>query len=177
MLLSGSKLDVMKGKKTGGRQKNTPNKATVAKMRDAKIVEQAAEELAKETGMPGGVAQRVIAKVIENKRLAKDELEDVVPILKSIVARHQQVAYRTEPGTPGYQDVEWERLRTWLELFIDTCVRLADFQSPKFRAQFVIPPPAVPLPFPTEDNVVHLDDPVRLANVYRRLVTGGGPRK
>lgn len=164
-------MPVPKGTRIAGRQKGTLNKATVARLERARLAEQVADEVGKAAGVPGSAAELAVRKVMEGRRLAKDELEDVVPILKSIAAKYQQVAFAKPPGEAIYDSVAWDRLHTWLELFIGTCVKLAEFQSPKFRA-ILVHAQAEPPQKPAEDNVVDINDQTAIARVYMRVVSG-----
>lgn len=140
-------------------------------MNSQRITEQVAAAL----GSPE--ARRVVAEQFRHKRLAKDEMEDVLLIIKGIVARYQGVAYKAAPGDVGYSKAAWLDLREWLELFVATGMKLAEFQSPKFKAIGFFPPaPAVePMrvieAIPGQaDNVVQINDPVRALGAYKRML-------
>jgi hypothetical protein len=76
------------------------------------------------------IAERAVADALARRKpLAKEELEEVLPIVKGIVAHHQRAAMAV-PGQLG----DLKPFKEWLELFIDTCVRLAPYQSPTFKA-------------------------------------------
>lgn len=153
-----------RGRKTGGRQKGTPNKLTVERQR------QALEELKER------------ARRAELSPLAKDEVAALIPeakellgVVKGIVGRFQRMAMAQDAP-----DAAWEKLKEWMGLYAEVMLkasqiayRAADFQSPKFRAIAVVAPQQQQvLPPPIEgDNVVRLDDPQALARVYQRRVT------
>lgn len=118
-----------KRKKYGGRTAGTPNKATQERLERERM----AEQIAAAAGHAGSGA--AVAKAMEtNRPLARTELENLLPILKGIVAHFQRVPFQaTTTGQPGNKS-DWDTFRTWLELFINTCTKLAPYQSPTFRA-------------------------------------------
>lgn len=116
------------------------------------------------------------------KKLAREELEEFVPILTSIVTQFQRRAMRPVPGPdgkeiptagpmqPAFNPQDWAMLKNWMEFYVYTLNALADFQSPKFKAIAVMAPAPAPPP-EKRDNVVQIDDPVALARVYQRRIT------
>lgn len=154
-----------KGQRFGGRAKGVPNKSTIERLQREKIAEQVAADLGKPE------AARAIARVMSRNRvLAKDEIEDVIPILKGIVAKFQEpvMGAGVVLAESLKDDKGWSRFKDWLELYIETCFKLAEFQSPKYRAIAVVANP--PDPAKSNDNVIRLNDPVGAARVYRTLI-------
>jgi hypothetical protein len=110
-------------------------------------------------------------------RLAKEELFDLVPIVRGIVARFQTAAYATPPDMPNADLAAWQRLKEWLEFFSHLCYRAADFQSPKFRAISVsMPGTAEPKPVTIDAEAESLDPAERVeraSRTYLALIKGG----
>ena len=117
------------GRKTGGKVKGSRNKATLERIERERI----AEQIAAAAGHPGTGA--AVAQAMEqNRTLARSELEEVLPIIKGIVAHFQKAPFEaTKTGQLGAK-ADWDTFRTWLELFINTCTKLAPYQSPTYRA-------------------------------------------
>jgi Na+-transporting methylmalonyl-CoA/oxaloacetate decarboxylase gamma subunit len=164
------------GERRGGRKRGIPNKATIERLLRGKIAEQVAEEI----GAPGTAVAIALEKAASGRRLAKDELEEVVPIIKGIVAHHQQQVTSQDPATGRLvitPQADLSDLKGWLQLFVDTCFKLADFQSPKFRAIVVAAAPQeTNQGRGGADNVIPLNDPVGAARVYKRIVSAGTRR-
>ncbi len=158
------------GKKTGGRQKGSLNKATRERLDRARAVEQVAAEI----GKPGSVTAIALHKALEGRRLAKDEIAEVVPIIKGIVEHYQRKSTAINKKT-GLLVVKGDPsdFKEWLRLFVDTCFKLADFQSPKFRAIMVSAPSEQPMKTIDGDNVIPLNDAVGASRVYRRIMSAG----
>ena len=158
-----------------GRPKGVPNKATIERIARAKITEQIAAEI----GAPGSATAVAMHKAMEGRRLAKDELEEVVPIIKGVVAHYQRQSMVLDPktGKPAIRG-DLSDFKEWLRLFVDTCFKLADFQSSKFRAVIVSAPSQQQTdPRQIDGNVVLLDrDPVGAGRVYAIAVKGGMKR-
>jgi hypothetical protein len=90
------------------------------------------------------------ARRAEFSPLAKDELAALIPeakellgVVKGIVGRFQREAL-----VEGATAAAWDTLKGWMELYAEVMLkasqieyRAADFQSPKFRAIVVAPPP------------------------------------
>ena len=125
------------GKKTGGRTKGTPNKKTAAFREEQRKRELAAERIAAAAGQPG--AGTAIAKALDAQHVwAKDELAEVIPKIRSIVDHFGKVPMDAVAGKGQATKEDWDALRTWLQLFIDTNHKLAPYQSPTFRAVAVV---------------------------------------
>ena len=125
------------GKKTGGRKAGTPNKKTAAFREEQRKRELAAERIAAAAGQPG--AGTAIAKALDAQHVwAKDELAEVIPKIRSIVDHFGKVPMDAVAGKGQATKEDWDALRTWLQLFIDTNHKLAPYQSPTFRAVAVV---------------------------------------
>src|SRR5258708_9486706 len=115
------------------------------------------------------IAERTVmdARASGEKR-AKDVLEDFMNVFASMAAHHQ-------PAPPGHlpnQNEDKAEFYRNAEFAIDCAAKLASYQSPTFKAIMVAPPPPPPPAPPTIDGeVVRIDDPVVLGNIYRRMVT------
>ena len=118
-----------------GRPKGKQNKATLERIERERM----AEQIATAAGHPGTGA--AIAKAMDkNHPLARTELEEVLPILKGIVAHFQKIPFAASRAGQIGNKSDWDTFRTWLVLFIDTCTKLAPYQSPTFRAIAVTGP-------------------------------------
>lgn len=148
------------GERRGRRSKGVPNRTTVEKLEQAHI----AEQIGKELGAPK------LAKVLRNYKLAKDELVEVIPIIKGIVAHFQRRAMRTTPegGLEIVDDLD--EYKEWLKLFIDTCFKLADFQSPKFRAILAASTAAGDSAPRDPGRVTRLGDAVAASRAYQQYM-------
>lgn len=125
------------GKKTGGRVKGTPNKKTITLREAQRERERVAERIAVAAGQPG--AGTAIAKAMDaNHVWAKDELADVIPTIRSIVDHFWKAPFNAIAGKGTATKSDWDDLRTWLQLFIDTNHKLAPYQSPTYRAIAVV---------------------------------------
>jgi hypothetical protein len=162
------------GKKTGGRQKGSLNKTTHERLERARIVEQVAAEI----GAPASVTSVVLHKAMEGHKLAKDELVEIVPIIKGVVAHYQRASTVVDKKTGKLRiKGDLSDFKEWLRLFVDTCFKLADFQSPKFRAIVVAAAPNdQQRQVDGADNVINIDDAIGAARVYRRIVSAGSRR-
>jgi hypothetical protein len=143
-----SKTDGMaRGRKSGGRRRGTPNKATTERAL---------------------IAARTVADAkAAGKKLAKEILEDFMLLFAGMAAHFQPAPPSAAPNPHADEDNFWK----CSEAAIDCADKLAPYQSPTFKAVAVVPPPA-PSPVQLErGHITRLDDPVALAEVYRRLVT------
>lgn len=105
------------GERRGGRAKGTPNKKTVAK----RAIE--AEVIAR-TGLPD-------VRSKPDRPLAKEQLQEMLPILKSYVAFFQP----TYEGMPFQNKTGKEReFLMYFDLFLSTARALAPYESPTYRA-------------------------------------------
>lgn len=158
------------GERRGGRQKGVPNKATVERLHKNAIIDQ----IAKEIGQPTSVAAAAVDRAMSGRKLAKEELEEVVPIIKSVVAHFQQEPFAAVKSGGKATKAQWNDFRAWLELFVNTCVKLAPYQSPTYRAILVTTPTGEGAGAP--DKVADLgdigDETTRSAQTYLRLVKG-----
>mgnify|MGYP000735891981 CR=1 FL=1 len=109
-----------KGFKTGGRQKNTPNKATVERA----VV---AERIVRETEMSG-------------RKLGKEVLADFMDVFAALATYHQPLPDgMTVPQGRKPDEAKFEK---YARLAIQAAKDLAPYQSPTFRAiQIAAPPP------------------------------------
>lgn len=69
---------------------------------------------------------------------------------------------------PENQAGDWATFKAWLEFYVDAPGKLAEFQSPKFKAIAVAPPNSVLPAAPHEQRVISMDDPIALQQVYER---------
>jgi len=105
--------------------------------------------------------------------LGKDELEDLIPIVKGTVARFQAAALdggNGAPGMPGFDPEKWKEFKEWVEFYAKLCHQTADFQSPKFKAIMVSLPPG-------EESARGMKDvtpaPADARAAYLTLIKGG----
>src|SRR5258708_4535528 len=140
------------GERRGGRPPGGRNKATIEKERQAPLIGEGTVMDARGRG----------------QKLGKDVLEDFMNLFASMAAHHQ-------PAPPGHlpnQNEDKAEFYRNAEFAIDCAAKLASYQSPTFKAIMVAPPPPPPPAPPTIDGeVVRIDDPVVLGNIYRRMVT------
>jgi hypothetical protein len=155
------------GERRGGRVKGVPNRTTVEKLEQARI----AEQIAKEVGAQNGASSTAAKKILSSQKFAKDELAEVIPIIKGIVAHFQRQAMRATPEG-GLEIVgDLGDFKEWLKLFIDTSFKLADFQSPKFRAIIADVPASVGNLAPGGPvKVARLGDAAAAARAYQRYI-------
>lgn len=135
-----------------GRPKGSLNKATIERL------EQAATQVTKARAA--------------GKKLGKDILDDFAQLFAGMAAAYQPMP----PGVaipPGRQPDE-TKFKEYAELAVYTAYKLAEFQSPKFKAIAVVMSGSDqqqdrgPLP----PNVIAIDDPDALTRVYRRRISG-----
>ena len=147
------------GERRGGRKRGTPNRKDVEKAEQLRLA-------AANAGFP------VPAKAVPIKKLGKEILEEFMMVFAGMAASYQPAP----PGQPPRPNQDEVKFRQYAELAVDTADRLADFQSPKFRAIAVTAPPADPnrpAPVPGDDaKIVELAkvDPQRAADSYRRFI-------
>ena len=103
-----------KGQRFGGRQKGSLNKSTLEKQRKA------AE----------AVAAELIQAKAEGRKLAKEHMQDLLPVLVRMVAYYQP----TVPGMPKNPHGNAEQFERWLWHFLALCRSLAPYESATFRA-------------------------------------------
>lgn len=150
-----------KGTRYGGREKGAVNKRTKERLEALRIAEQAQHEVNK--------AQ--VAKV----KLAKDVLEDYVGAFHNIAAFYQnEIAKAYLAGLPP-KSTDLAAFKQWGGMVVDAADRLADYQSPKFKAIMIQAPPpsqpAPPLAIGKDGNVIDLPkDPVTLSRLYQQMI-------
>lgn len=136
----------MKGLKTGGRQRGTPNKDT--------------RELLKQAGK----------QVTEAKKLGRKQ---AIEVLDDLMHTAMGMAVKYQPPAPGAEPADPDKFMEWIQIAGTFAKSLADFQSPKFRAIMVSAPTRELGTTPTIDqqgNVLDLDDPKQLARAYAAMV-------
>lgn len=142
----------LKGRKLGGRTKNTPNKATVERAEIAR--------LQNEESVRKGI------------KLGKQMLEDYM-----MAFHNQAVVFQPLPAgvsIPG-RTPDPAQFMAWGRLVVETAYKLADFQSPKFRAiQVVAPADDRQQGRIIEGKAVDVTDAVAAGRTYLRLVKGVG---
>lgn len=145
------------GERRGGKQKGTPNRATTERLEQERIARQAQAEVNK------AYASKV--------KLGKEVLEDYMMAFHAVAATYQNkiAASLQRQAEPGKEDLA--SFKEWGGMVVETARRLAEFQSPKFKAIAVVaPPPNAHAPKPIEGNVVPLNDPIAISRVYSNLI-------
>lgn len=142
------------GRKTGGRTAGTPNKASLEKQRVA-----------------AEIAARTVADArINGKKLAKDILEEFMCVFAGMAATCQPLPPGVTIVPPG-REPNAEAFVVYARLAVDTAAKLAEFQSPKFKAVMQMAPPAEPPPKQVEGNVVPITtDAESSMRVWRRMI-------
>lgn len=109
-----------RGFKSGGKQKGTKNKATLERERHALEILQG----------------KSLAPL---RTLAKDQLAELVPVVKGMVAQFQMAAMNAGlPGSKDWKPELWKELRDWIKTYAAVADLAADFESPRFRAIAVL---------------------------------------
>lgn len=139
--------NIKKGMRPGGRQKNTPNKATTERAELARLQ----NEESRRRGI----------------KLGKEVLEEFMLLFAGMAASHQPLPRGVV--RPGHVERE-EKFLTYARLTVETAKALAEYQSPKFRAIMVTAPPPEPPARTIDGNVTAINDPVALARVYQQMV-------
>jgi hypothetical protein len=147
------------GQRRGGRPKGGKNKATIERE------QRALEALQKQAKQP-------------LRKLAKDQLADLVPEVKGIVSRFAAAVEEKggKPGTKGYKRELWRELKDWIRLYGWVADLAADFESPRYRAVAVAMTPGDGKPMAPiiEHESANAEERERAANQsYLRLVKGG----
>jgi hypothetical protein len=142
----------------GGRRPGTPNKATIEKAL---------------------IAERAVATAqAAGRKLAKDELFDLIPIFKGAAYHFQPTPSELlQQGRPantrdGMKNGNWDKFEKWIRLLMECATKLAPYESPTFRAVQVSMVADAPREIKTIDNVIDLNDPVVVSRAYQRLVAG-----
>ena len=154
------------GERRGGRPKGGLNKATAAKLLDAQVAEKVAEII----GAPpqeGATLQRYTSRA-----RAKDELAEMLPVLKGHVGHFQQAAIASGlPGTEKFNAAIWKMFREWFDLYLKACDTAADFQDPRLKAQLWVPPPQeMPAVPGAPAKVVRLGSPQAASRAYQQFM-------
>ena len=154
------------GERRGGRPKGGLNKATAAKLLDAQVAEKVAEII----GAPpqeGATLQRYTSRA-----RAKDELAEMLPVLKGHVGHFQQAAIASGlPGTEKFNAAIWKMFREWFDLYLKACDTAADFQDPRLKAQLWVPPPQdMPAAPGAPAKVVRLGSPQAASRAYQQFM-------
>ena len=162
------------GERRGGRRKGSLNFAT----RERLAREKMAEELAVQIGAPESATAIALHKAMEGRKLAKDDVADVVPIIKGIVEHYQRKSTAIHKKT-GLLFVKGDPsdLKEWLQLLVNTLFKLAEFQSAKPRVLMVSAyDEQQSMKTIDADNVIPLNDAVGASRVYRRIMSAGTRR-
>src|SRR5271156_6831226 len=105
----------------GGRKKGTKNRATIER-----------EHLARQALAHEILDRKSLAPL---RALAKDQLAELVPVVKGMVAQFQMAAMNAGlPGADGWKPELWKELRDWIKTYAAVADLAADFESPRFRA-------------------------------------------
>lgn len=108
---------MMRGKKTGGRSKGTPNKATIEKDRIA-----------------AEIAARTVADAqVSGKKLAKEVLDEFMHLFAGMAAHHQPLPKGQINADPK-RNPDRAEFDKYAMLAVDCARRLAPYQSPTFQA-------------------------------------------
>lgn len=146
---------VKKGQRIGGRQRGTPNKRTTERLEAERIAQQAQAEVDK--------ARQA------NTKLGKDVLEEFMKTFAGMAAHYQPLP--DGMAVPAGRKPDEAKFLTYARLAAETAAKLAEFQSPKFKAiQVMTPPPTPVAPTAKDGKVITIDDPVSLARVYSNMV-------
>jgi len=116
--MAGSKKGERRGRKPGSRNKRTIEQE-----------QRALQELAEQARSSTRAGRKIT--------IAKDELLELIPVLKGTVAQFQQAAIADGKGLPGGDKFDrnlWKDLKEWVEVYANVCRYTAEFQSPKYRA-------------------------------------------
>lgn len=146
-----------KGRKTGGKQRGTPNKATRERLEQERVAKQAQQEVDKARAA--------------NTKLGKDILEEFMKNFAGMAAYYQPLPDGTP--VPAGRKPDEKRFLTYAKLTVETAAQLAQFQSPRFKAIAIMTPPPTPIEAsrPKGSNVVTIEnDPQKLARIYAQMV-------
>ncbi len=120
------------GRKTGGRKPGSLNKRTKEKLEQARLDDNRGRELARTIAAPEVHAPTVTA------RLAKNELEEVIPVIRGMLAYYQSTPPQAlAAGIPNNPNANAGEFKAWMQIFVDATMRLARFQSPTFSAVMI----------------------------------------
>lgn len=148
------------GKKTGGRAKGTPNKATIERELEA------ARALDKSRAL--------------GRPLARDRLDELLDVALGAMQRHQPVTKEMvdRARAAGNANVkeskgDWDGFGDWWDRAAFAAKALAPYQSATYKAIAVqMAPIAEPARAPA-DNVRQIDDSNAVSRVYLRVMKGG----
>ena len=156
------------GRKTGGRTKGTPNKSTVARVEDAKVAEKVEALIGK---TPEATSKNL--QVMTRTPRGKDELAELILVVKGHVAKFQQAVLRMgDPDAKAYNWALHDRYVKLLELFHKVSDSAADFQDPRLKAQLWVPPPQE-MPAQRDGapaKVVRLGSPQAASRAYQQFM-------
>lgn len=138
-------MAVKKGERIGGRQKGTPNKATMERLLRA---ERATRD-AKAAG----------------RKIAKDVLDDFMTLFAGAAAYYQPKA-----GNEGVADET--KFLSYATLAIDCAKALAPFQSPTFRSITLQPADPEATTEPLAPQLKRAKTPAEISRVYAQLMFG-----
>jgi hypothetical protein len=160
------------GERRGGRKKNSLNKATIAKLHDAAIVERVAADIGADKTMVDAALKR--AQALQGFR-AKYELIELAMVMKNHLLHFQEAAMAAGlPGAKGYSKALWDEVKEWGKFYLDLCDTVADF-GPDARiktiAMVMAAPPESPKAQP--ENIHQIEDANAASRVYLRVVKGG----
>jgi hypothetical protein len=141
-----------------GRKRGGKNKATIER-------EQRALEALKER-----------AKT-HTRTLAKDDLAELLTVVKASTQAFQLQAFNKgdgAPGKPGFDPAAWATFKEWAEFYANVCRWSAEFESPKYKAIAVVTNlTEAPAPMIDATPTGTEEDQDRVANQsYLRLVKG-----
>jgi hypothetical protein len=119
------------GRKTGGRARGTPNKATEERVLLAKRI------LEEQAGKPG-------------QKLAREVLNDFMQLFTGMAAKHQPLPVGVVPMNGAVPDEK--KFLEYAQLAVSTAAELAPYQSPKLKAVMVSQEtlPGATLPAPAD---------------------------
>jgi hypothetical protein len=135
-----------RGRKTGGRRRGTPNKATIERALIA--------------------ARAALESKSASKKLAKEILEDFMCVFVGMASHFQPAP----PGTPRNPHADENKFWKCAEAAINCAVKLAPYQSPSLKAVAVVPQPVSPPSSPYALPDVLPDDPVELTRIYQQRI-------
>jgi hypothetical protein len=122
------------GRKTGGRQKGSLNKKTLERVERERLAKLKAEAEVRKVLDSGPVREEVREALLSGRKLAIDELAEVLPVIKGMAAHYQP---RPADGIERNPNANPELFEAWIRLLVDACSKLAPFQSPRFSAVVV----------------------------------------
>jgi hypothetical protein len=144
----------MKGLKTGGRQKGSLNKRTIARLQEA-------------SNNVGEIKR-------QGQRKAVEVLNDLMHIAVSFAGRHQQRLLKQEQAGQPYDATDYERFMQGMQMAGVFARELAPFQDPKFstlKVTMPAPEPIIPGDGAKDMGKVHvIDDAAAATRVYQQMI-------